>query len=424
MPIRRSVPAALLAALALSGGAHAEDRVYDNGRVWTGSGFETRRLATRDGRFIDPTSVSAAATMTDLNGRFIVPAYGNAHAHVTSPTDQASLAYMRVGVFYVWNPNTVVLGPEARAFFHRPDTYDVAVAQGGITEPGGHPEKLYVEDLARYVPSYRGKTLQDFLGDAFHYGRTPAEIDAALDRLKAQGADMVKSYLLYSEEYDRRRDASEFYGLRGINPANAAYLVAAARERGLPVVFHVETRTDLLTAARAGAHAAVHLPAYGLTRDADDLKTTVLSAADAVEVARSGMIVVATYGLTPPSYAQRERDGRSDAALQTMHYAVQAWNLRRLHEAGVPMLTGTDGDGPVFDEIEHLIAIGGLTPAEGLAVVMTTGARLFPQRRIGCFDAGCEADFLALDADPSADIRALRAISLAVKAGRNVPLAD
>jgi hypothetical protein len=30
-----------------------------------------------------------------------------------------------------------------------------------------------------------------------------------------------------------------------------------------------------------------------------------------------------------------------------------------------------------------------------------TGKRLFPKRRIGCFEAGCEADFLVLSADPS-----------------------
>ena len=417
------VLSAAIAALALTAfgpTAGAQERIYANGQVWTGAGFEPRGLASRDGVFVDPASVATDAPVTDLNGRFIVPAYGNAHSHVTEPTEDASRAYLQAGVFYVLNPNTIPLGPEAQAFFDRPDTYDVAIAQGGVTEPGGHPEKLYVEDLTRWVPSYRGNTLQDYLGNAFHYGRTPAEIDAALDRLQSQGADVVKSYLLHSEEYERRRDAPEFYGRRGINPANAAYLVSAAGRRGLPVIFHVETRADLLVAARAGARAAVHLPGYGSAESADDLKSAVLTPEDAVEVARSGMAVAATYGLSPLLYARLESEGRLDPVIRSLHYAVQARNLRVLQQAGVPILTGTDGGAAIFDEIEHSVAIGGLTSAQGLAAVLSTGARLFPTRRIGYFDIGCEADFLTLDADPSADLRGLRAIGLIVKAGRNV----
>ena len=49
--------------------------------------------------------------------------------------------------------------------------------------------------------------------------------------------------------------------------------------------------------------------------------------------------------------------------------------------------------------------------------MLSTAARLFPDRRIGCLHPGCEADFLILEADPTEDIRALRRIAGRVMQG-------
>jgi imidazolonepropionase-like amidohydrolase len=81
---------------------------------------------------------------------------------------------------------------------------------------------------------------------------------------------------------------------------------------------------------------------------------------------------------------------------------------------------GTDGTGPIFDEAEHWVALGAFTPAETTRIVLDTGRRLFPERRIGCLQPGCEADFLVLGADPNRDVRNLRAIRTAVKAGQKI----
>ena len=68
------------------------------------------------------------------------------------------------------------------------------------------------------------------------------------------------------------------------------------------------------------------------------------------------------------------------------------------------------------------MAIGAFTPAKATRTVLAKGARLFPDRRIGCFDRGCEADFLVLRGDPTRDITALRLIEDRVKAGRRVAM--
>jgi len=397
-----------------------EAAVYENAMVWNGSGFQPKTLAIRDGRFVDVSEAGASAVRIDLGGGFVVPAYANAHVHITPASPSGSWSYLKNGVFYAWNPNTTVLGRSELDFFKRPDSYDVATSQGGITEPGGHPEKLYVDLLPQWVAAYKGKTLKDFLGDAFHYGRTPQEIDASLDLLKSQKADFVKAYLLNSEEYQAPRDDPKSYGNKGLNPTNFPYLVAAARQRGLEVAAHVETAHDLKIAALSGTAMAAHLPAYWDIRNEEDLRRRTLTPADAKIVAQSGMLLVATYGIAGERYKAAEKNGKLDKTMSGRVLQVQAQNIRLLKEAGAGFVTGTDGSGPIFDEVEHFVSIGALTNGEALAVALASGKHLFPKRRIGCFEAGCEADFLVLSGDPSSDISNLRKITKRVKAGQEL----
>jgi imidazolonepropionase-like amidohydrolase len=399
--------------LLLAGAARAAESpeqgatIYRNAQVWTGDSFVTMDLAVKDARFMDPRKAGRGAREVAVGGRFIVPAYANAHTHVTLPSEEFSRLYLQDGVFYVWNPNTNVIPLANKAFFARPDTYDVAIAQGGITGRGGHPEKLFT----RFV--FPGRSVESLVGDALHYGDTPAEIDAALDKLVEQGADFVKGYLAYSEEYSNRHGKAEYWGLHGMNPEYAHYLVKAAKKRGLEVVFHTETLVDLRIAIKSGARAAMHMPAYGPGFSDSAPEKWALTDADAREMAQRGMMVVTTAGL------MNGFDGKLDrGALGAKQRLVQAENLRLLAKNGVPLLVGTDNSIEVFAEAEHLSSLKAFTPAELLKIILGTGRHLFPKRRIGCFQPGCEADFLILRDNPLADIKALRSIDMRIKAGR------
>jgi|GEM_PF-147941 len=402
----------------LRGGEQPSTTMYENGSVWNGSSFERRTLAVRDGTFVDPAQTGSDARRVDLAGAFVVPPYANAHAHLTDPSDKRSWSYLKEGVFYVWNPNTVVMSEAALQYFKRPETFDVAVAQGGVTEPGGHPEKLYVDVLNKFV--YKNKPREWFVGNAFHYGRNAKEIDAALDLLTAQKAAFVKAYLLNSEEYAKRRDDPAAYGHKGLDPTNFSYLIAAARKRGLPVATHVETVHDLKVAALSGSTVAAHLPGYWDVKTEEDLRRRTLAPADAALVARSGMMLVPTYAIAAGNYAEAAKKGPIDQAMQRRVYEMQATNIRLLKEAGAIFLMGTDTEGQIYDEAEHLVRIGGLGTLEALQMVLRTGRHVFPRRRIGCFEIGCEADFLVLGSDPSRDIAALRQIKNRVKAGKEL----
>lgn len=402
--------AAAMALMAIPAFAQSPQTVYEGGLVWTGDGFAPRDLVVESGRFIDPARTRPEARRVALDGGFVTPAYANAHAHVTQPTADSSRGFTDAGVFYVWNPNTVVLDAAARDFFGQAGRFRVKVAQGGVTEPGGHPEKLYVDDLGPTV--YGGRPREWFLGNAFHYGRTEAEIADALLTIKRQGADFVKIYLLRSEDYDVLRDDPAAYGAKGLNPANVPFLVRRAHALGLPVAAHLETANDLRVAAEAGVDYAAHLPGYGGV-STGDLDAVRLTPEIATAVAHSGMRVIPTYAIA----------GGGDRPSAVLDPAVrravdvQTSNLELLREAGVDLLIGTDGFNQIFTEAEHLVDRNKLSAGEVASVVFATGAVLFPELRIGCFDPGCEADFLVLRSDPTLDIRALRGIDRRVMGG-------
>lgn len=415
--MRNRVLAGVLVSAMCRGAAAApgEDvTLWERARVWDGRGFVERTLAVRGDRIVAARGVGAGARRIDVAGRLIVPAYANAHCHITNANREWADDFLRDGIYYVWNPNSVVIAPAVKGFYGRPDTPILKIAMGGVTERGGHPEKLYVDVLGKYV--YPGHDRAWFVGNAFHYGETPAEIDAALDTLVAQGADFVKAYLLHSEDWARRHGNRAFYGQTGLNPANMRYLVRAARRRGLKVAVHVETAADARVAARAGAAMLAHVPGYeGAEIDGSDR----LTAADARLIAARRMVVVPTFDLGPDNLKAAAESG-APAPTAAQLNETQRSNLALLKAAGVPVLMGTDGFGPIVGEARRWVAIGAMTHAEAAAAVFATGSKLFPERRVGCLAEGCEADFLVLGADPTLDVGNLGAIERRVKAGREL----
>ncbi len=409
--------ATVIACVMLTACAASQDTLYTGAMVWNGRDFERRDIGVREARFISPHRLSGRARHVDLSDRYVVPAYVNAHHHITEPNARSDWSFQQHGVYYVWNPNMIWRESWAddALYFQRRETIELRTGFGGITEPGGHPEQLYVEVLARYV--YPGLTLDDFLGVAFHYGRTHSEIDAALDRLHDQGAQFVKIFLLASENYIQRRDDQAYYGSRGMNPENVGYVTAGAHARGLRVVAHVQTVHDLRVALAAGVDMLAHLPGYSATRVDTPVTAFVLNEDDAEQVATLGTLVVPTYAFAATYYAEQDAEGTLDTAARNALFHIQAHNLRLLSNAGARIVPGTDAATSIFSEIEHWIAIDGLTHQQALAIALNSASVLFARERVGRLAPGYYADFLALTANPSDDIVHLASIELRIKHG-------
>jgi imidazolonepropionase-like amidohydrolase len=125
--------------------------------------------------------------------------------------------------------------------------------------------------------------------------------------------------------------------------------------------------------------------------------------------------------------AQAEMRASASAQRYRQALAVATRNVKKLADAGVPIAMGTD-TGPrgrfqgYFELMElELMAKAGLTPKQVLAAATRDAARCHRvDADLGTIEPGKWADFVALDADPLADISNMRKIDSVWIAGNRV----
>jgi imidazolonepropionase-like amidohydrolase len=125
----------------------------------------------------------------------------------------------------------------------------------------------------------------------------------------------------------------------------------------------------------------------------------------------------------------RQQAVRESASAQRYKAALEvaAANVKTLADGGVTLAMGTD-TGPAgrfqgyFELLElELMVKAGLTPRQALAAATRDAARCWKvDADLGSLEAGKWADFVALDADPLADIANVRKISSVWIAGNRV----
>ena len=115
-------------------------------------------------------------------------------------------------------------------------------------------------------------------------------------------------------------------------------------------------------------------------------------------------------GLPVPA-GQEEAFQRSYRALLAM--------LKKLHDAGVPIVAGTDAPAGLAMQRElEIYAEAGLSPAEVLYTATLGPARVMKRERTsGSIAVGKDADLILVDGDPLADIRALRKVTHTMRGG-------
>ena len=233
--------------------------------------------------------------------------------------------------------------------------------------------------------------------------------------------------------------------------ARVSALVAAAgdeaRKVGLPLIVHATGLWEAKDALRAGARVLVHsvwsAPVddefLALARRAGTIYAPTLMVPDGYRQVAARRFerdrqplecvdpgtrakALATDSVAPakrPTTAALEQR----AARTAQGLALGLANLKRVHDAGIPIALGTDAGNPltlhgasVFMELEAMQAAG-LTPLEVLVAATRTGARALGLDSTGTVTAGATADLVVLDADPLADIKNVRRIALVVRRG-------
>jgi imidazolonepropionase-like amidohydrolase len=130
--------------------------------------------------------------------------------------------------------------------------------------------------------------------------------------------------------------------------------------------------------------------------------------------------------LKQPARQEQMRNSKS-AQRYKAGLEVASRNLKKLSDAGVTIAMGTDTGPPArfqgyFELMElELMAKAGLAPQKVLASATRDAARCMKlDREIGTLEANKWADFVALDADPLADISNVKKINAVYIAGNRV----
>ena len=223
-------------------------------------------------------------------------------------------------------------------------------------------------------------------------------------------------------------------------------VVAAARERGLPVVGHVPTAVGLSGAIAARQDSIEHLTGFWealqpddsgaqkkspreLVQQADLKKLPALvQATKAADVWNCPTLAVGNHiirtdavwfqelSLVPPGIVERYKkaytlnpdDPRFSPEARALNNAI----VKALHDGGAHLLLGTDSVKPsvlpgfsLQEELEKFVATG-MTPYEAIRAGTSDAAKfLHQENEFGVVSTGRRADLLLVEANPLEDVK-------------------
>lgn len=382
---------------------------FDNGLWFDGERF-VKRTGYSSERRLQITRPAKVDAVVDLAGAHVIPPLCEAHNHNLGSdyqNEETIARYLTDGVFYVKILSNLprYTGPVRHTYNH-PRSVDVAFANGGITGTGGHPVRLREQLLDQ--GAYEGFTRETLRDHAYFIVDTAADVDTKWPLVLQFRPDFIKLLLVYSEEFEKRRDDEKYFGQKALDPKVFPLLVARAHEAGLRVSVHVNSAHDFHVAVTEGADEVAHLPGSRTEEQIDR--------ADAALAAQKGITVVTTAVLIE---RMKERNPELHAKLRL----AQIGNLRLLRDAGVTLAIGSDEyEDTSVGEARHLRDLGVFENRELLRMWTENCARtVFPDRKVGRVDAGYEASFLALDGNPLTDWSSFSRIRYRFKDG--APLA-
>ena len=450
----------LLAALALSfaaSGAHAAEKAdllirgasvvdVEHGRIVPNQSIAVRgNDIVAVGRDRAIARRFEAGRSVDASGKFVMPGLWDMHVHFGGGSELIAENKALLPVYVAYGVTAVrdCAADISQSVLEWRD----GVAQGQLLGPTIFTSGPKLEG---YKPIWKG-TLE--VG-------TPAEVNAALDKLQGMRVDFVKitdntlkpDTFLYAVQEAKRR------GLRTSAHTPYALTIDQAVDAGLNSIEHIDylIKAGSPREKEIGAAYAAGKIAYGDATNAFvDSFDPVYARREYRALAAKGVFVTPTLNMSrilanldredhskDPGLAlvgpglRKTYDWRIERAAKATpeqvaarhkEYDLSARVLPMLVEAGIPVLAGTDagylnsfnypGEG-LHEELERYVEAG-LTPQQALASAILTGPRFLGHSdRYGSVTAGKAADLLVLDANPLKSVAATRGINAVVLHGR------
>ncbi|HLO38698.1 MAG TPA: amidohydrolase family protein [Lacibacter sp.] len=391
---------------------------FTNGQWFNGKEFAATEFYSVNG-LLTKNAPSTVDTVIDLKQQFIIPPFGEAHNH--SPETDQDLdvfveRYLADGIFYIKNPNSIPFATnKIKSKINHPRSVDVLYANGGLTAKGGHPTVLYNYMLGTtYKKALPGWTTKSFEGEAYYLINSKEELEKKWPFILSQKPGFIKFYLIFSEEYEQRKDDTLFNGKKGIDPKLAKLITKKAHAAGLKVSAHAETPFDLKTAVAAGVDEINHLPGYQVRwKDGYYPPYYKINAAVARKMSKRNIHVDPTYSLASTELLV------GDTTLAFQRLKVQKENLLILKKYNVPVTIGCDSYNlTAKTEVDYLRRLNIYTNLELLKMwCETTPKAIFPNRKIASLQEGYEASFLILPQNPLENFEHAYHINQRVKQG-------
>lgn len=387
--------------------------ILHNLRLIDGTGRVWERAAIRiDGeRVAAVTEGQASATheeSLDLGGRTVIPGLINCHVHLCldgTPDPNG-----------IWRQRTLTENVLVAA------QHAEATLRAGVTTvrdmAGTDGVDLGLKKAINtgLIPGPRmlvsAKLICMTGGHGYFTGREadgPDEVRKAVrEQLKA-GADVIKLM------------ATGGVMTEGVEPGSAQLTyeelcagVEEAKKAGKLTASHAQGTAGIKNAVRAGIDSIEH----GFYLDTEVIGMMLERGTFFVPtLAALYHIIEAGEGAGIPAFMV-EKSKRAKAA--------QLDSFTRAHEAGIRIAAGNDGGTP-FNTADNLaselarMVEAGLSTTEALAAANGVAAELLHMAdQIGTVEPGKLADLVVLDADPLADISALRHVHMVIKAGQRV----